>query len=460
MASFESKVSDIFDENPKLARKIPTVIRRIFNEPESKFKKRLKNSSEENQQSLMMRLFDILFIDFFFDELGDRFLNWVINHHADRFNKTELEEMRAESDSYLDFYEVQKVFPGDGCLIKSLFTKNEGFLKDVSSSINLVKWDIVLSRCFLLHGKYYATGSLVRFRPSDKKYIISRIDETRRGEDDLSKKVDFAAFAKDNWELFCQIEREIREREQNKKIYTKYGEVYLCEVRFQVKNLQTVLRTIESLDEFNFIETKTRRDTVRKKNIIRYQFDWFSLGIEEELEQIRIGEVENGLMLNTTQLDIEGNQTGIDVIGNLFVDQFLFRLETRSIELAEFAVRHFTGIFGDALVFKRIIKIKSSADLQKEVEKSREETSDANQQREKSKLRQKVEKDIYMQMLDEKIPALNNMTPREARKDPAGLPLLIDWLKDMENQFEHDRKTGQKSFPFQLVKKELNVDLE
>jgi len=55
---------------------------------------------------------------------------------------------------------------------------------------------------------------------------------------------------------------------------------------------------------------------------------------------------------------------------------------------------------------------------------------------------------------------LNNMSPREARKDPAGFPLLIDWLKEMENQFERNRKTGQISFPFQLIKKELNIDLE
>ncbi len=459
MASFESKVSDIFDEHPRLARKIPFLIRKIFYESESKFKQRLKNASEESRQSLLMRLFDILFIDFYFDELDDRFLNWVIDNYAERFSESELEEMRAQSESYLDFYEVQQVFPGDGSLIKSIFTKNEGFLKDVSSSLNLLKWDIILSRCYFFHGDYYASGSLVRFRPLDKKYIINRIKEALLENDDLTGNQDYGDFAKNHWDIFCQIEREIREKAQNRKFYTKYGEVHLCEVRFQVKNPHVVLRTIDSLDEFNFIKTKTRRDTVRKKNVIRYQFDWFSLGIEEELEQIRIGKIENGIMLNTTQLDIEGNQTGIDVIGNLFVDKFLCRLETRSLELAEFAVRHFTGLFGEALVFKRIIKIKSSDDLKKEVEKKQTETSNINRQREKSELKQKVKKDFYMQLLDGKIPALNNMTPREARKNPAGLPLLIDWLKDMENRFEQDRKNGEQVVSFDIIKKELNIDL-
>ena len=460
MSTFESKISDIFDENPRLARRIPAVIRKIFHESESKFKQRLKKEPEEDRQAHLMRLFDILFIDFYFDELDDRFLSWVIDHYAERFSESELEEMRTESVSYLDFYEVQKVFPGDGCLIKSLFTNNEGFLKDVSSSFNMVKWDIVLSRCYLLHGNYYATGSLVLFKPSDKRYITNRIKKAWLGDDGFPGNQDYADFAKNHWDSFYQIEREIWEKAQNKKIYTKYGEVHLCEVRFQVKNLQAVLRTIDFLDEFNFIETKTRRDTVRKKNVVRYQFDWFTLGIEEELEQIRTGQIDDGIIITTAQLDIDGNQTGIDVIGNFFIDQFLCRLETRSLELAEFAVRHFTGLFGDALVFKRIIKIKSGANLKKEAKKRQKETGNVNQQQEHSEFRQKVEKDIYMKLLDEKIPLLNNMSPREARKDPAGFPLLIDWLKDMENQFERDRKTGQKSFLFQLIKKELNIDLE
>lgn len=227
-----------------------------------------------------------------------------------------------------------------------------------------------------------------------------------------------------------------------------------------MRDLKAVLEKTDSFAEFNFIETKTRRDTVRKKNVVRYQYDWFTLGIEEELEQIRTDNIENGLMLNTSQLDTEGNQTGIDVIGNLFVDQFLCRLDTRSLELAEFAVLHFTRLFGDALVFKRITKIKSIIDLKQEVGEEPKETPYADQQRGESELLQKVEENFYMKLLDEKIPALNNMTPREARKNLVGLPLLIDWLKGMENQFEQDRKTGKTTVILDIIKKELNIDLE
>lgn len=157
MATFESKVSEIFSENPRLARKIPIVIRKIFNESEIKFKQRLKKETEDVAQIHLMQLFDILYIDFYFDQLSDYFLSWVIDNHAERFTATELDEMHAQSVSYLDFYEVQNVIPGQGSYIKSLFTQNEGFLKDVSSSSKLVKWDIFLSRCYFFQDVYYVT---------------------------------------------------------------------------------------------------------------------------------------------------------------------------------------------------------------------------------------------------------------------------------------------------------------
>ncbi len=176
MATFESKVSAIFDENPRLARKIPVVIRQLFFESESEFKRRLKTESADIAQTSLLRLFDILFIDYYFDELKGRFLSWVIEHYPQHFTETELAEMSAEAISHLDFYEIQEVFPGKGSTIKSLVTQKEGLLRDVSSSFKLVKWDIGLARCYYFQGLYYATGSFTLFRPEDKKFILDNIE--------------------------------------------------------------------------------------------------------------------------------------------------------------------------------------------------------------------------------------------------------------------------------------------
>ncbi len=456
MASFESKVSDIFEENPKLSRNIPIVIRKIFNESESEFSRRVKNESENAVKSSPMRLFDILFIDYYFKELNNRFLNWVIEHNPSQFTKAELDEMRAQTESHLDFYEVQEVFPGEGSYVKSLFTGEEGFLRDISSSKGLVKWDIFLTRCYRFHGDYYATGSLSLFDQSEKNGILKRIENAFSGRNDISSGATYADFAKNHWEIFFQIEHDIQEQRKNKKFYTKYGELQLCEVRFQVNDFAALLEKVEDYDEFNFIETKSRRDKKRKRNIVRYQFDWLTLGIEDELEPLKTEHIENGIILRTSQLDIDGKEMGIDVIGNLYIDPFLFRLETRSLELAEFAVRYFTEIFGDMLTFKRIIKKKLNLNRKPKINEAADEPESSELV--DPELRKNVLENYYLSLLDEKLPALNNLTPREAREDTAYLPLLIDWLKGLENMNERKRMNGEDSVSIEMLKKELDID--
>lgn len=456
MASFENKVSELFNETPRLERKISVVIRKLFQESDFEFRRRMRNEPEEVQQKVFLKLFDILFIDCFFESLNDRFLSWVIEKHPERFTEDELEEMRAQSLSHLDFYEVQKVYPGRGCDIKSILTDEEGFLRDVSSSRSLAKWDIFLSRCYRHRGEYLATGSLTLFTQDDKKYIVSRIDQAKSESVDGSRNDFFPEFAKAHWEVFYQIASEIRERALNKKFYTNYGELKLCEVRFQVNNFQAILKEIDTCDEFSFIEAGRRRVSKKKGNITRYQFDWLSLGIEDELKSIETGNVENGVMISTSQLDRKGNQLGIEAIGNLYLDRFLCRLETRSLELAEFSVRHFTRIFGDALTFKRIIQKKM--DYLKEQIHAEELSEPSQGERSHPKLIKKVAEKYYLDLLDQKIPQLNNMSPREARKDSAAYPLLIDWLKGLENMLERNKQREEEYISIKTITKELDID--
>jgi hypothetical protein len=64
--------------------------------------------------------------------------------------------------------------------------------------------------------------------------------------------------------------------------------------------------------------------------------------------------------------------------------------------------------------------------------------------------------------IDEKIPSIGNITPREAVKTPDGKRRLIDLLKEFENQNEHAMRRGLKSpdaifFPVEKIRKELGL---
>ncbi|MBN1782742.1 hypothetical protein JW948_16520 [bacterium] len=456
MASFESRVSDIFDENPRLARNIPVVIRKLFRESESEFKRKSRSCSEDEYKSRLLKLFDILFIDFYFKEIDDRFLSWVIEQYPERFTAEELDEMRAQAGSHLDFYEIQEVMPGRGSRIKSLFTEDEGFLKDVSSSYHFVKWDIILSRCYRFHGNYLATGSVSRFNIIDKELIMERMNKAYSDFMLHYKDSEYNDFAKSRWEVFFQIEHESHEKAKNRVFYTSYGRLQLCEVRFHVHDLKSILEKIKDFEEFNQVDIKERRIGNKKRKVKRYHYDWLTLGIEEELADIRTGDVTDGVLLFTKQLDIAGKDTGIEAIGSLYLDELLARLETRSMELAGFASRHIPALFGSALAFKRINKMSMNPKTASAV--NEDDTPVSQLSGPPPELKRKINRKVYLSRLDERIPALNHLTPREARQDPAMLPRLIDWLKGFENILERRRMEGDEVISINLIKKALNID--
>ena len=53
---------------------------------------------------------------------------------------------------------------------------------------------------------------------------------------------------------------------------------------------------------------------------------------------------------------------------------------------------------------------------------------------------------------------LNNMTPREARKIPEMMPVLIEWVKEWENMLERKRKSVDDGFGIDFIRKALDIN--
>ena len=59
--------------------------------------------------------------------------------------------------------------------------------------------------------------------------------------------------------------------------------------------------------------------------------------------------------------------------------------------------------------------------------------------------------------LDEKIPALDGQSPREAVKSPEGKEKVLELLKEFENQEERKKKDGEPYGDVQILRRKLNL---
>ncbi len=451
MATYEKKVSDIFHYQTNLMKHFSELVPIIFNESEQSFKKRMKKKDRQSTDAML--LCDIAFTDYFYEELDDWFLSWVVNNYSHKFTKEELAQMASWAQSHLDFYEAIEPQPGKGIEIQSIFTENRFFLKDISTSHSLTKWDIFVARCYPWKDQYFATGTMRVFLPRYRNYILDRLAEefikyrTEYGDDDYSH------FAKDRWEVFFNIQHEIEEQNTNRKIFTAFGEFDPRDVIFNVRDINAVLNRLKDLKEFEFSEQTEKRDRKNKKqHMPQFQFNWLTSGQEDEINKIRLTNQE-GIVTSMAQYDEDGQKTGVELLGNFAVDPYLARLTVHSLELAEYAKSRLPRLFDHHITFKRLIKSQTP---------KQEEPQPEPQQVDKE-LREKIEKqlvhDYVTHIIDEKIPMLNNKTPREARKDPDSLPLLIQWLKEFENLESKKKQDGTIYIDVDRLKKELDITL-
>ncbi len=70
----------------------------------------------------------------------------------------------------------------------------------------------------------------------------------------------------------------------------------------------------------------------------------------------------------------------------------------------------------------------------------------------------KFKTERYSKWVDEKLPALDGLTPREAAGSAAGRRALEDLLRLMEYLEERERREGQPPIDFSIVRKTLGMD--
>ncbi len=77
--------------------------------------------------------------------------------------------------SHYSLYEIERVKPGEGFVLKDHFEEHIFEVKEKKASEGLVKWDIIGVGLIELDGLYRMTGAFCIFRPLDREIILKDI---------------------------------------------------------------------------------------------------------------------------------------------------------------------------------------------------------------------------------------------------------------------------------------------
>lgn len=358
--------------------------------------------------------------------------------HEKAMNKAYMKALRS---SVVSLYEVSDIRPGESFLVRDLFRGGEPVrVEEHSGSKSLKQWDRITARVLRVRNKTLISGGLLHFDHGLADSLLESLHRVRestktKGGDlvrELSERfgreIDPAEIdeAFDDGDVLryaapfvttCWLKNKLDLALNPKLPELRNGDgdaVEFLTLHFPLKPGATAERVRAALNALSALRSESSTF-------------WNWLAPDGTKDRGARKSAPSGLRLETTMED------GPVVLGNLELTEKMLSLSINSQNRAErgqaLLIPALEGLIGEPLVERQDLEqmlartseprpAPSSSDLTDE--ESREVIHRTFEQR-------------YRRQLDEPIPMLGDLTPREAARSEAGRDKLVSWLKRVEN---------------------------
>jgi len=370
------------------------------------------------------------------DEEFERFMSWYSLYFiTDGHNKTfpalfrqqnryqlapfEEEILKSYAGSYIGLYEVQQVEPGKGFEVKDLFTGRHSRIHDASFSRMLCTWDVIYAGFVSGRGLSFMSGfdPLIippRLKGTLTKSVLEMFQAEREGCGTIEEFLRVHSA-----EIGAVIEKAL-DGFSEEPLRNSEGDI-LCRaiLHYRVADPDAFRIKISQSPFF------TRRTSTagERTPVPRETYTWIR----------RVGE------------DLKVYDT--PPLGILTVEKNRFKAECNSKERAK-RLKHLLGdVFGSLIQYRTTVYEDPEARIPLwDGLRASLSSPEAD----------------YRNWLDEEVPALGGMTPRQAALAPDGRERLTDLLKELENENEKGlrlglRNDGHPVFPVDRIRKELGL---
>ncbi|MEN6466817.1 MAG: hypothetical protein ABFD62_16695 [Syntrophaceae bacterium] len=339
----------------------------------------------------------------------------------------------------LGLFEVQKVIPGRGMYLKELFEGEVRFVHESAAAKHVCKWDILYAGLAGARGVYFLSdfGMIVippRLKSIVEKGIYSIYRVQRKNSRELRHFLRFRSA-----EVFAFIQNVIEDYESYHIKNAEGDPLLYSTLHYRIEDLPSFLEIIGGTSIFvqDHVEYGgPPENSTEEANIARAEYIW----VKKEGKKSRSCE-------NSTQ-------------GLILIEEGRLRARCNSRFRAEKLKAILAGVFGKTLAYEctifedqQFIMPDGPAPLIDEGLLECEEFRD---------ILKEILARHYESWAEQKIPAIGNISPREAVKSPQGKLRVNDLLKELENRDERARRRGIKiadlmAFPADRIRKKLEL---
>ncbi len=407
------------------------------------------------------------------------FMDWFINDYRLRTSgRTIVEEIlvtRPRSltrgartllaswrDRPVTLYEVVAVEPGAGITLRDLFGSGLHEVRDVRGSRALARWDVVATRLIPIGGAMRVAATVLVFLPEEKEWLLEEV-ERRLGAwrqahpsagVEQSLKADGLLFHR----LACELAERRRETAKSLKAVTAEGHpVVFAKARYRMTDAARVLAALRSAEDFAQSEPGPGE---------LIAFVWLKLGGSARLA-VASSEVPEGAVQFTRSFLATPDAEPIPTLGDVRIRGRRLFLESLSRERLGWGKARLADLLGDAARFEaeRFESMdtkcaaadgRSGASGGKASRDARGVDSDTDDETYRA-ISSRHLRDHYRRWIDEPLPALGGLSPRDAVHAPEQRAALEGLLRRMENLEDRRRMTGAASCDVSWIRRALGM---
>jgi len=388
-----------------------------------------------------------LFLDWFIHDfkLGNG-LTIIEEFYQRKKEEHSLEEhalLQFEMASHFSIYEVLEVTPEEGIKLKDLFTGEALDILEVSGTRTVAKWDIIFARVINMGPINKFSGIITLIPRREKEDILSAIKREWEKFKEETRKTEWADFAKLNAE---RIQHIIEDQPRKDPVFVTEERHLIVSAKaiFTVKNFDTLRYRLGR--EFDFVLDEEEEG---KKG----EWTWLKRGPSKDWEAGE--EKEYAVILKSEMIAGKGELRWVS-LGTVTWTPGRLELWCLSKERLNRGKKRLREILGD--------DIRHLADTYEDIKKMTKRKPKEDSSFQEEEMQEKFQP-IYFKMmeewatqwLDEKIPALDGKTPREAVLTPDGREKVEDLLKDWENVEERKKRDGDPYIDIQVIRKMLRL---
>jgi hypothetical protein len=317
-------------------------------------------------------------------------------------------------------------------------------VKDVRGSYQVVKWDFLMVRVYDLKGtkRFVGIGRILpRHSVQGLKDFLLNEFEKFKGE---PGRHDWKDFMKKRSYLGEQYMKNLPE--ERPIFHTSEGHSIInSKAHFHIEDFDRVLDILYEEKDFALDNLHPHKEA---------KFSWLKKGESREWEVIK---QEKGLILDSRFMH-ESGRLSWEILGNIIIDKKTLILECLSDERLERGKQRLNNLLKGHIAHKA----DTFEDMEVAIDRDGGKRHDEEEQLDSStqSMMESMMLQKFSDWMDDRIPALDDMTPREAVKSVNKRDRVLEIIKDIENREERKKMKGTSYTDISFIREELGLKSE